>query len=92
MSFQERIEEEFSLGTLFWGGYAESFFGPSQDEKDELLKKAELSDETEKKYLLLSWWLMHVSWQQVAEKVRVAVEERVAGFVERIYSLTDEGY
>jgi len=35
----------------------------------------ELSEDTERKFLVLSWWLTHVSWRHLGERVRKSVEE-----------------
>jgi peroxin-3 len=35
----------------------------------------DLSPESEMKYLTMSWWLLHVGWKDVGERVRRAVEE-----------------
>jgi hypothetical protein len=35
----------------------------------------DLSSESEMKYLTMSWWLLHVGWKDVGERVRRAVEE-----------------
>jgi peroxin-3 len=34
-----------------------------------------VSPETEMKYLTFSWWLLHKSWKQVAERVQAAVNQ-----------------
>jgi peroxin-3 len=34
-----------------------------------------LESESEMKYLTMSWWLLHVGWKDVGERVRRAVEE-----------------
>jgi len=34
-----------------------------------------ISEESESKYLTLSWWLLHVGWKDVGERVRRGVEE-----------------
>ena len=34
-----------------------------------------VSEEVESKYLTLSWWLLHVGWKDVGERVRRGVEE-----------------
>jgi len=41
----------------------------------------ELSEEAESKYLTMSWWLLHVGWKDVGERVRRAVEEVFDGYV-----------
>ena len=40
------------------------------------------SEETERKYLTLSWWILHVGWKDVGERVRRGVEEVFEGCVE----------
>jgi peroxin-3 len=40
-----------------------------------------ISEESESKYLTLSWWLLHVGWKDVGERVRKGVEEVFYGYV-----------
>ena len=40
-----------------------------------------ISEEAESKYLTLSWWLLHVGWKDVGERVRRGVEEVFYGYV-----------
>ncbi len=49
MELRERMEEEFSIGSLFWSGLTDSIFRPSQEEKNEQLKRSELTEDTERK-------------------------------------------
>lgn len=42
-------------------------------EMDEM--ERELTEEVEMKYLTLSWWMLHVGWKDVGERVRRGVEE-----------------
>ncbi|KDQ09203.1 hypothetical protein BOTBODRAFT_58844 [Botryobasidium botryosum FD-172 SS1] len=61
---------DMSLGSLFW----------RNEEAPELHEEAEevdqdLSDEVERKYLTMSWILLHSGWRDVAGKVRHAVED-----------------
>ena len=56
----------------------------SQD-SEMIFRKEEVSDEaipedTESKYLTLSWWLLHVGWKDVGERVRRGVEEVFDGY------------
>lgn len=37
--------------------------------------------ETERKYLMLSWWILNVGWKDVGERVRRGVEEVFDGYV-----------
>ncbi|KAF9007946.1 Peroxin-3 [Cyathus striatus] len=39
----------------------------------------EVPEETKNKYLTMSWWLLHVGWKDVAERVRRGVEEVFEG-------------
>lgn len=41
----------------------------------------EINEEIESKYLTMSWWLLHVGWKDVGERVRRAVEEVFNGCV-----------
>ncbi|KAF9483303.1 hypothetical protein BDN70DRAFT_874009 [Pholiota conissans] len=57
-------------------------FDPTEDEDVEVGDRAEkgiwlgeISDELESKYLTMSWWLLHVGWKDVGERVRRAAEE-----------------
>ena len=40
-----------------------------------------ITEESESKYLTLSWWLLHVGWKDVGERVRRGVEEVFYGYV-----------
>jgi peroxin-3 len=39
----------------------------------------EISEQIEVKYLTLSWWILHVGWKDIAERVRRGVEEVFEG-------------
>jgi peroxin-3 len=80
---EERAKEGLGLGEmLFFGGRT------TQLEDDE--EKRESSDgwegvdeDIERKYLTVSWWLLHIGWRELSERVRVAVEEVFDGCVIR---------
>lgn len=40
----------------------------------------DISEEVESKYLTMSWWLLHVGWKDVGERVRRGVEEVFEGY------------
>jgi peroxin-3 len=40
-----------------------------------------ISEEVENKYLTMSWWMLHVGWKDVRERVRRGVEEVFDGYV-----------
>jgi peroxin-3 len=67
--------DRFSISSLLFGGPQEN-----QDSSD-LLPLEPISEETERKYLTLSWWILHVGWKDVGERVRRAVEEVFEGHV-----------
>ncbi|KDQ31461.1 hypothetical protein PLEOSDRAFT_1054531 [Pleurotus ostreatus PC15] len=39
----------------------------------------EISEEVERKFLTLSWWMLHVGWKDVGERVRKGVEDALDG-------------
>lgn len=78
---RELMESELSLTNLLLGGgknLEELMSGNMSSLLDG--ESAEVSDdgiteEVESKYLTLSWWLLHVGWKDVGERVRRGVEE-----------------
>lgn len=67
-----------SISSLFWGG--------GIDQQDSLLDPdiedlGQINEGTEMKFLILSWWLLHVGWKDVGERVRRSVEEVFEGSV-----------
>ncbi|RDX52464.1 hypothetical protein OH76DRAFT_1499015 [Lentinus brumalis] len=74
----ERIREQLQYSTsvyaLFWGD--SSLEDPDTDELEE---SDTVSEETERKFLTLSWWILHVGWKDVGERVRRGVEEVFEG-------------
>ena len=40
-----------------------------------------IDEESASKYLTLTWWLLHVGWKDVGERVRRGVEEVFYGYV-----------
>lgn len=78
---EERAKEGLGLGEmLFLGGNMVQL----EDDEEERLGKEEWEDvdeDVERKYLTFSWWLLHIGWRELAERVRVAVEEVFDGCV-----------
>lgn len=78
---EERAKEGLGLGEmLFFGGQMTQF----ENEDEEWVGKAawdEVDEDVERKYLTVSWWLLHIGWRELAERVRVAVEEVFDGCV-----------
>ncbi|KXN82906.1 Peroxisomal biogenesis factor 3 [Leucoagaricus sp. SymC.cos] len=77
---RERLEAELSLSNLLFGnGQAlgdlmSQNLEASLGEDDNLDSEA-IPEDVESKYLTLSWWLLHVGWKDVGERVRRGVEE-----------------
>ncbi len=73
---RERWQDSLSIASLFWSGNVES-----QERNPDLQEIPPISEENERKFLTLSWWILHVGWKDVGERVRRAVEEVFEGFV-----------
>jgi peroxin-3 len=67
---REMMRESLSLLNMIWG--ADPMLNYSQDD---IYSASSVQEETERKFLTLSWWLLHVGWKDVGERVRRAVEE-----------------
>jgi peroxin-3 len=78
---EERAKEGLGLGEmLFFGGQTVQL----ENEEEERVDKEEweeVDEVVERKYLTVSWWLLHIGWRELAERVRVAVEGVVDGCV-----------
>ncbi|KAH8102100.1 Peroxin-3 [Cristinia sonorae] len=65
------VQDSFDLTRLIGGG-------PSMEScynEDELQSVDAISEETERKFLTLTWWILNVGWKDVGERVRRGVEE-----------------
>jgi peroxin-3 len=40
-----------------------------------------VDEDIERKYLTLSWWLLHIGWRDLASSVRAAVEDVLQGYI-----------
>lgn len=77
---RERLEAEISLShPLLGSGQSlgdlmsldlEAFLGA-----EEAIDSDSIPEDTENKYITLSWWLLHVGWKDVGERVRRGVDE-----------------
>ncbi|KAI0942833.1 hypothetical protein AcV7_002135 [Taiwanofungus camphoratus] len=72
---RERLRFDTSIHSLFWGDSTLE----EGDAVDNLEEAESVSEETERKYLTLSWWILHVGWKDVGERVRRGVEEVFEG-------------
>ncbi|KAI0332155.1 hypothetical protein GY45DRAFT_1344771 [Cubamyces sp. BRFM 1775] len=67
---RDQLEYSTSVYSLFWGDRS------LEDFDTDILEESEtVSEETERKFLTLSWWILHVGWKDVGERVRRGVEE-----------------
>jgi peroxin-3 len=62
---------------MFWGGVGNLLDLENLALDDEV--EEEISEQIEIKYLTLSWWILHVGWKDIAERVRRGVEEVFEG-------------
>lgn len=62
-----------SILSLLWNG--------DNSEEETTQTGDVISEETERKFLTLSWWILHVGWKDVGERVRRGVEEVFEGYV-----------
>lgn len=82
---REKFEAEFSLTNIMLGrgrGLEELLSG----DMNALLEDGEepvegISEEVESKFLTMSWWMLHVGWKDIGERVRRGVEEVFDGYV-----------
>lgn len=77
MERDERIRDQMqavSIFSLFSSGGLEDLDFESEADDPEVI-----SEETERKYLTLSWWVLHVGWKDVGERIRRGVEEVFEG-------------
>ncbi|CAA7263389.1 unnamed protein product [Cyclocybe aegerita] len=68
-----------ALERLLSGGSVDEEGTEEEDELEAFLKAEVVSEEVESKFLTMSWWLLHVGWKDVMERVRRGVEEVFEG-------------
>ena len=71
---RQKSELNFSPVSLLIGGFTDMLDYGDDPEPDEVEDEG-ISDDLEMKYLTLSWWILHVGWKDVGERVRRGVEE-----------------
>ncbi|KIJ28565.1 hypothetical protein M422DRAFT_235620 [Sphaerobolus stellatus SS14] len=75
---RERQSFEASVAGLFWGGG--DLTGTLEALEEEHITNTlglfgtGRTGATERKYLTLSWWLLHVGWRDIGDRVRASVE------------------
>lgn len=71
---EERIREQMLGASIL------TLLSPEILTEEEEIDDAEIiSEETERKYLTLGWWILHVGWKDVGERVQRGVEEVFEG-------------
>ncbi|KAJ3510473.1 hypothetical protein NLJ89_g4654 [Agrocybe chaxingu] len=68
-----------ALERLLSGGPVDEEGTEEEDQLEALLRAETISEEVESKFLTMSWWLLHVGWKDVMERVRRGVEEVFEG-------------
>lgn len=56
-----------------------SFNLETEEKEDQDDRWDQVDEDIERKYLTLSWWLLHIGWRDVASRVRNAVEDVLQG-------------
>ncbi|KAF8328324.1 Peroxin-3-domain-containing protein [Amanita rubescens] len=85
---QEQLESELSLPNLLLSHSTkmiQDLLSVDLSMLEDEAEKGELegdmiTEEVERKFLTLSWWILHVGWKDVGERVRRGVEEVFEGF------------
>ena len=72
---RERLVHQASVSSLFFGGPHDSERTLDEYLNEDVKDVPCLDEETERKFLTLSWWLLYVGWKDVGERVRRSVEE-----------------
>lgn len=73
---REQLASEFTMSNILLGGSKglEDLIS-GVNVREEEVDEYQINEELENKYLTLSWWLLHVGWKDVGERVRRGVEE-----------------
>lgn len=90
--FQEQFEAHLSLPNLLLSQSTkmiQDLLSVDLSILDDVPETGELdvdgiTDEVERKFLTLGWWILHVGWKDVGERVRRGVEEVFEGFVKSL--------
>ncbi|RDB16202.1 Peroxisomal biogenesis factor 3 [Hypsizygus marmoreus] len=81
---QQHIEAQFSLSNLLLqsGKGLETLLSGDMEallDDDEGPAIPSLTEDVETRFLTMSWWILHVGWKDVGERVRRSVEEVFSG-------------
>ena len=91
---RERLEAQFTVSNILFGGHGglQEFLeeGGIDGEAEARVEGGEpISEEVESRFLTMSWWILHVGWKGVGERVRRGVEEAFDGSVSPLQSNID---
>lgn len=85
---RSRRQYEHSLSSVLFPSLADSAHSrdiealfDQQTGLEEGIWREGVDAETERKYLMLSWWILNVGWKDVGERVRRGAEEVFEGYV-----------
>jgi peroxin-3 len=86
--FQEQLEAQFTMRNILFGGQSrlqalmeEGGMGVDGEQDAQIEGAVPINEEVESRFLTMSWWILHVGWKDVAERVRRGVEEVFDGSV-----------
>ena len=84
--FREQLEAQFTVRNVLFGGHSqlqelmeEGVMGTNGEEDIQIEGAEPISEDVESRFLTMSWWILHVGWKGVAERVRRGVEESFDG-------------
>ncbi|KAF8632834.1 hypothetical protein AX15_001664 [Amanita polypyramis BW_CC] len=85
--FREQLESQLSFFNLLFSRsdkLQDILLGEESEQLENDAERGELggssiTEEVERKFLTLSWWILHVGWKDVGERVRRGVEEVFEG-------------
>ncbi|KAF8649441.1 hypothetical protein AX16_005806 [Volvariella volvacea WC 439] len=77
---KERIQSQLTMSNLLFGGFVGGFEDMLSGAEDDIgVVEETVTEDVENKFLTMSWWLLHVGWKDVKERVRRGVEEVFEG-------------
>ncbi|KAG6865689.1 hypothetical protein C0991_000303 [Blastosporella zonata] len=81
---QEHMASQFTLTNILLNsgqGLEQLLSGDMSSllDEDDSMEEGFISEDVENKFLTMSWWILHVGWKDVSERVRRGVEEAFDG-------------
>ena len=75
---EEQEESEGTIGSLIWETVSGVFFNNTPLDLKTPEDGPQISEVNERKFLLLSWWIIHRGWRQIGHMIQQIVEESLA--------------